>query len=359
VEEYNECRRAVIKIDCKVREEKMKKILIIVLLFVVGSVFANEFKLIEFRKLPADFHAERNSVEDMDRDYCTALKVESDVPVDLNLKQKVYKKEKLEATVNYFFVTHKEKQITFTAPKFTPLTVDVPADGLKKGVVYYVKLEIIPDVTVTLNVTPEPDRIILNDKIRQKNRFKTAPGTYQLQIEKEGYKPINEQITINEQNSFFNYTLGKDGEVQVLEAAVKKPMEKLPAQSGKLVLERFEIVYEITSCEMYEDQIVLNMMIENIGDDCEVTLLGWGRSRSRIIDDAGNEFFPQKINFANKSNSGDVKITLVNDIPTKASMIFKKINKRAASISKFDLGVWTEQSDDFRMTFRDIPIEKK
>jgi PEGA domain len=333
----------------------MKKILIIVLLFVVGSVFANEFKLIEFRKLPADFHAERNSVEDMDRDYCTALKIESDVPVDLSLKQKVYKKEKLEATVNYFFVTHKEKQITFTAPKFTPLTVDVPEDGLKKGVVYYVKLEIIPDVTVTLNVTPEPDRIILSDKVMQRNRFKTAPGTYQLQIEKEGFEAINEQITIDEQNSFFSYTLGKDGEVQVMEAAV----EKTPVEPGKLSLERFEIVYEITSCEMYEDQIVINMMINNTGDDREVSLLGWGKNRSRMIDDAGNEFFPNKNNFANKSTNGDVKITLVNDIPTKASMIYKKINKKATSISKFDLGVWTEKSGDFRMTFRDIPIEKK
>ena len=70
----------------------MKKLFILTLLFVTFGLFANEFKLIEFRKLPADFHAERNSVSDIDMEYCTALRVECDVPLELNLKQKVYKK---------------------------------------------------------------------------------------------------------------------------------------------------------------------------------------------------------------------------------------------------------------------------
>jgi len=152
----------------------MKKVFIICLLLISIGLFANEFKLIEFRKLAADFHAEMNSVEDMDREYCSALKVELDTPVELDLKQKVYKKEKIDANSFYIFVTHKEKQITFTAPQYQPLTVNVPDEGLKKGVVYYVKLETIPDVTVTLNVSPDPDRIILNNKVMQKNRFKTT-----------------------------------------------------------------------------------------------------------------------------------------------------------------------------------------
>jgi len=339
----------------------MRKLFVLLILLLVLGLSANEFKLIKFRKLPADFHAERNSVEDMDREYCTALKVECDKAIDLDLKQKVYKKEKIDSNVYYFFVTHKEKQITFKAPKFNPLTVDVPTEGLKKGVVYYVNLEIIPDVTVTLNVTPDPDRIILNSKIIEKNRFKTSPGSYKLQIEKAGYEPIAEQITIDEQNAYFNYTLGKKNEVQVVEKIVEKPVPVVdtPSEPSQFELERFEITFKITSCEMYEDQIVLNMLIENIGDDREVTMLNWGRERTRIFDDAGNEFFPMKINFANKSSNGDIKLTLVNGIPTKASMIFKKINRKAVSISKFDLGIWTEQSDRFRVTYRNIPIEKK
>jgi len=333
----------------------MKKILVVLLILLAFSLFANEFKLIEFRKLPADFHAERNSVQDMDREYCTALKVELNIPIDLILKQKVYKKEKIDANSFYFFVTHKEKQITFTAPKFDPITVDVPKDGLKKGVVFYVNLEVIPDVTVTLNVSPDPDRIILNDKIKQKNRFKIAPGIYSLQIEKEGYEAIDEQITIDEQNSFFSYTLGKkDGIEKSTEPVIEKKSEP-----GQFSLERFDVIYEITSCEMYEDQIVLEMKITNNGDDRDVEIKNWGRQRTRIFDDAGNEFFPNKLNFANKSTNGDVKIMLVNGVPTNASLIFKEIKKKAVKLAKFDLGIWTQESDAFRMTFRDIPIEKK
>ena len=342
----------------------MKKLLTLTLLLLAFGLFANEFRLIEFRKLPADFHAERNSVNDMDREYCTALKVESDIPTELNLKQKVYKKENIEPGVYYFFVTHKEKQITFTAPNFDPLTVDVPKGGLKKGVVYYVRLESIPDVTVTMNVSPQPDRIILNDKVKQKNRFKTAPGKYRLQIEKAGYETIDEQISIDEQNSFFSYTLGKKGEVKIVEVekVVEVPVTKTPQEPSEFSLERFDVIYKITSCEMYEDQIVINMNIRNIGDDRDLKLLlhpGHGDYKSRIIDDAGNEFLPKKLNFANKSSGGDVQINLVSDITTKASLIFKKVNKKATSISKFDLGVWSQQSDKFRMTFRNIPITKK
>lgn len=329
----------------------MKKgILIITLLIVCTSIFANEFKLIEFRKLAADFHAERNSVEDMDREYCTALRVESEIPSSLGLKQKVYKKENVESGVYYFFITHKEKQITFTAPNFQSLTVDVPKKGLEKGVVYYVKLESILDVNVTLNVTPKPDRIILNDKIIKSSKFKQPSGKYHIQIEKDGYETIDEQIIINNENSYFNYTLGKKSNVK----------KEASADPTGLILERFGVIYEVTSCEMFEDQVVVNLNITNTSDDRDLKLIVWNRElRCRIIDDLGNEYIPNKINFANKSENGDVSVNLVSGISTKASLIFKKVNKRAELISKFDLGVWSEQSDTFRVTFRDIPIVKK
>ena len=329
----------------------MKKgLILITLLMVCTSIFANEFKLIEFRKLAADFHAERNSVEDMDREYCTALRVESEIPSSLGLKQKIYKKENVESGVYYFFITHKEKQVTFTSPNFQPLTVDVPKNGLKKGVVYYVKLESILDVNVTLNVTPKPDRIILNDKIIKSSKFKQPSGKYHIQIEKKGYETIDEQITINNENSYFNYILGK-------KSAVNK---EVSADPTGLILERFGVVYEITSCEMYEDQVVLNLNITNKKDDQNLKLLVWDRNlRCRIIDDLGNEYIPQKLNFANKSKNGDIGVNLVSGISTKASLIFKNVNKGIGSISKFDLGVWTKESDSFRVTFRDIPITKK
>lgn len=146
----------------------MKRLLLITLLFVAVGLFAKELRLIEFRRLPSDFHAERNSVMDIDKEYCTTLRVECDIPLDVNLKQKVYKKENIDSNSNYFFVSHKEKQITFTAPDHKQLTVDVPDNGLKRGVVFYVRLESMeivesePEEKITPPVTKilEPEVLI-------------------------------------------------------------------------------------------------------------------------------------------------------------------------------------------------------
>ena len=151
-------------------EDVMKRLLLITMLFVTFELFADGFKLIEFRKLPADFHAERNSVMDIDMEYCTALRVECDIPLELNLKQKIYKKENIDSNSSYFFVSHKEKLITFTATNHKSLTVDVPNDGLRKGVVFYVRLESIkivesePEEIITPPVTEVIEPEIINER---------------------------------------------------------------------------------------------------------------------------------------------------------------------------------------------------
>lgn len=342
----------------------MKKTLLFIIIFAAVNLLANQFNLLEFRTLPADFHAERNSVMDMDMEYCSALKVESDIRSELNLRQKVYKKENLEPGLYYFFVSHKEKQITFSAPNFQDLTVDVPAEGLKRGITYYIRLETIPDITVTLNVSPKPDRIILNNKIMQKNRFNVAPGIYRLQIEKEGYETIDEEITINADNSNFNYSLAAiSREIIVekqVEAAREKPPVDLPDGSVEFSRQRFDVLYEVLSCDLYDDQLIINMMITNNAYDNEVKILVWNRKHySRFIDDVGNEFTPEIINFANKTYHGDLAVTLVQGIPTKASLTFKNVNRNMTSAALFDLGIWTKQNDNFRVTFRNLPISKK
>lgn len=344
----------------------MRKIFILLLLLTVfSSLLAKQFKLNEFRPLPADFHAERNSVMDMDMEYCAAIKVECDVPTELNFKQKVYKRENIASGVYYFFVSQREKQITFEAPDYEPLTVDVPEGGLKKGVTYYAYLESVDDVIITFNIYPAPDRVTINEKMISKSKVMIAPGNYRLRIEKAGFETIVDEIAVGKNNTYFNYTLAKIGQekVVVVEEEPENEPEDEPVmetvEPSEFKLERFDVVYEITSCEMYEDQIVIELMIENVGDDREVTIIGRHGFRTRMFDDSGNEFFPAKFNFANKTDSSNLGIMLVNSVPTKASLIFREINKNAEKIAKLDLGIWMKEADSFRMTFRDIPIEKK
>ena len=273
----------------------MKKIMVISLLFITLAAFANEFNLLKFRALAADFQAERNSVQDMDGNYCSAIKIESDFTDQISLKQKVYQKEVGEDGVIYFYISHLEEQITFTAPNHKPLTIDVPKNGLKKGKVYYARLESVPD-------TPEE---------------------------------IVEKV------------------------AVTAPTAEIPTNDD-FIEERMGITFQVTNVEMFDKQVIIHLLITNNNDDMDLLIHGWaGKKYTRFIDDAGNEFKPSKIIFANNSGNRDIKTNLIQGIATKATITFKEINSKANKIAKFDLGIWSKQADSFRISYRDIPIEKK
>lgn len=339
----------------------MRKFFIFLVLVFVSHIAATQFVLIEFRPLPADFHAERNTVFDMDMEYCAAIKVECDVPSNLNLKQKVYKRENIESGVYYFFVSNKEKNITFTAPGYESLTVNVPEDGLQRAVTYYIKLDSETDVVATFNISPQPDRVIINDKIISKSKVQIAPGQYRLQIEKDGFEPVDEQIEISTENKIFNYKLSRLAQDKIVEKIVEVPVEiqPRPNEPTLMSISRFDLIFDVLSCELYDDQLIINLTITNNAFDRDVKILGWGNNFCRIIDDSGNEYKPSQFNFSNKSYHADIKATLVQGIPTSASLVFKEVNRNMSSLALFDLGIWTEENNDFRINFRNVPLQKK
>lgn len=337
----------------------MKGYYVFVVLLIFASLNSLEFNLVEFRELPSDFHAQMESELDLDMEYCTVLRIESEIPSELNLKQKIYKKEIIQPGEYYFYITHKEKSITFEAPEYLPLMVDVPKEGLKKGIVYYVKLETIKDINVTLNIKPEADRVILDNKIIDKNNFSIAPGEYRLQIEKEGYQKIDEFIEISSKNTIFNYTLSKSHykETSVIKTATKPDIQS--ETQSNFIFERYGVVFELVSCEMFDDTIIIKLLINSKNDDRSVKIIhGYSKFFSRLFDDLGNEYKPSTLKFANKSKNRSVTHNLVANITSPASLIFKNVNKNATLVPLFDLGIWMEESGNFRVSFRNIPIKK-
>ena len=352
----------------------MKKICLFLILVFFISLNALEFNLKEFRELPSDFQAQMEPVSDLDMVYCTVLRVETEVPEKLSLKQKIYKKEIIKPGEYYFYITHKEKNITFEAPDYLSLTVDVPTEGLKKGLVYYVRLETIPDVEVAMNIEPAADRVILDNTVLDKSNFRYSPGKYRLQIEKEGYQKVDEIIEISSKNTIFNYSLSKVIIKEKPEVVTKPEIEKEPEtpkepetepitepeKPQKFVVELYDFIVEVVSCEMVDRTLIIEFVITNKIDDRELDIRRKRYSpHSRIFDEAGNEYKPQTVKFANKTNDGHITHNLVSEIPTAASLIFQKVNKDIKLISLFELGLWAKDNRNFKVTFRNIPITKK
>jgi hypothetical protein len=171
------------------------------------SLLAMRFELEEFRKLSADFKAEMEPITDMDMNYCSVLKVEVDRQIDLSLKQKIYKKENIDEDEFYFYVSSREDHITFQAPHFVPLTVDVPKGGLKIGTTYYVHLATLEDVDVTINVEPEDAQIMVNGLIWERPKGKLIPGEYVIFLLAEDYEEILDTVLVSPTNTIFNYVM--------------------------------------------------------------------------------------------------------------------------------------------------------
>ncbi len=195
----------------------LKFFLFAALLGLISLLQASEFKLIEFRALKSDFKAEAAPVMDLDGNYCTVLRVDGNLPDGLSLEEKVYKKEKTSSGEMYFYISSREKEVTFTAPGFTPLTAPAPDGNFVLGQVYYVRLKTIisqPAEPVALPVLissqPEGAKIILNRQPAGYTNasFKLSPGNYEILLGKPGYEILAGTFEVKgNQNNVFNFTL--------------------------------------------------------------------------------------------------------------------------------------------------------
>ena len=245
--------------------ERKKKILFfskrVILTFIFSMMLlllsAKQFSLISFQPVPADFQAQRNSITDMNMEYCAALKVEAENYSEINLKQKVYKRVPNADNSEYLYFSASETQLAITAPGHEPLIIPAPENGFKKGMVYYAKLE-------TIDALAQPAETI-NDSIP------TAPVT-------ENVDPT--QWPVKE--------------------------------------ERIGIDFNITYVEMFDNQLIIYLELLNNKEDREIQILGWyGNKYTSFYDDAGNEYKPSQTTLANQSAERDVKSTLITGIPNK------------------------------------------
>ncbi len=334
----------------------MRKLRIFLLITVVFSLlfstqlFGLQFELDEFRRLPADFKAEMEPITDMDMNYCSVLKVELDKPVDLSIKEKVYKKERINENEFYFYVSSREDEITFTAPHYVPFSMNVE-DKLKIGTTYYVKLNTIKDVDVTINVVPKDATIMVNGLRWGKPEGRLMPGEYVIFLMKDGYKEVMDTVSVIEDNTVFNYTMVSKG---------KEPMpvakkEEVPVQDDQnpFRVQFNDYVIQVVSADYAQNTLVIGLEITNLINERELTIRAdW----TRVYDTAGNEYQPRTIEFANKTKNWNLTHNLIKDVTTKASLIFKEVEGPLEGISLLKIWFNDKVNSNFDISFKDIGV---
>lgn len=346
----------------------MKQKLVLIFFIVCSTLFALKFEVVSFNEVPGDFKAQMEPISDNNQSYCSVIKIESEIANKLSFKQKIFGESSVNSNEKYFYISSTETQITLQANNFEPLTIDAPASGFNSGSVYYLKLNVIKEVLLNLTVTPQPDRIILNDKIVKLGNIKVLPGNYKLQIEKDGYDNITQNILIDNQNAVYNFALSKSQtETVKVEKAMKveetavDTIQPAVTDTGETILKlnRFGIIFEVISVEMFEKTLTINMEITSTKDDRNLSLIHYyTKFHTRIFDNFGNEYQPNRLSIANNSKTSTVTNYIVQNIKTPATLIFNNINSDATKLPLFDLGVTTDNYDSFRVKYRNLEIKK-
>lgn len=335
----------------------MKKLMLFLLLIGFSLVSANQFKLVEFRELASDFKAQREPVSDMDMNYCAVVKLETDSAVVPELKQKVYRKEKLTSGEIYYYVSSTEDHLTFTAPNYEELDIEVE---MESGMVYYTKLETIPEVELNLVVEPKPDRIIIADKVYEPGIIKILPGTYPLVLEKEGFKPIQDTLEISLQGANYNYEMvemAAEPETPAPPPAVETVEVEEETQTEMPEITMYDFSFRVDKVEKLNNTLRIVMTIRNLAEDRELDIHRQHyRPHTKIYDQNGNEYGVDTIKFANKRKNSHITHKLVKNVPTQLELIFRNITGDISKISLFQLGTWTKHDSDFKVEYRDLPV---
>ncbi|HBY17899.1 MAG TPA: hypothetical protein DEH00_01850, partial [Candidatus Marinimicrobia bacterium] len=179
---------------------------VVLLLMCTALLWGRSFAVLEFRELQSDFKAQTDPELDMDMNYCSVLRVESTRAVEISLKEKTYRTEKIGPGKFYFYFSAREKSLTLQSRNYEPLTIEAPDRGFKPGIVYFLRVDTHDDVDVSIRVNPPNANIRIDRDLWAQNTGKLTPGSHSLEITLEGYDPIHETLQIENRAAVFNYT---------------------------------------------------------------------------------------------------------------------------------------------------------
>jgi formylglycine-generating enzyme required for sulfatase activity len=187
--------------------------LTILLALIYAQTFPNEFELRSFQRNPNDLTARVNERKDINDQSCAVIKVYTDVPgLRFNANLGIEGNVAYSDGVYTIYVSPGERRLQIYAEGFLPFVFNIPEriESLMVYDLYLVSLKEpqVQTLPVAIRFTPDDAELYINDEPREKSlTYSLALGQHSLRIVKEGFQPIEETITVNEQNIFFEYTL--------------------------------------------------------------------------------------------------------------------------------------------------------
>jgi hypothetical protein len=144
--------------------------ILMIIACLVSHAMSTEFQVLDFEEDPMDMRGTVRPYKDMNADPCAVLRVESDVPGDLNLTDvQVYHRDKESAGVYYFYISFRERHVTFASEGYLPLTYKIPQQ-MGKGKVYKVRIQsdrfgFVDEnrPTIRLNYMPAGGEVVIGD----------------------------------------------------------------------------------------------------------------------------------------------------------------------------------------------------
>jgi len=114
-------------------------------------------------------------------------------------------------------------------------------------------------------------------------------------------------------------------------------------------------LFELRSCRVSGDKADCDFLITSKDGDKELSLYfnTFGRSRSRLIDEAGNESMSDGGSLGARTDRGFVTSVLVEGVPTKARLIFPGIVQTSSLATVLELSC-----GGFKVQFRNVPLKR-
>jgi len=195
------------------------------------------------REEPLNLKATTKPFKDMNADNCALLRVESDVAGELFITDvTVYQRDKVSAGVFEFYLSYRERNVTFTSPGYMPFRYKLPM-ALEKGKAYSVGLKSVSSGGgegkggVKIETTPAGASIAFNGiplpSTTPLSLDNQPVGSHLVKITKSGYRETETTVEIEKDKTIARqFTLNK------LTAALK--VNSNP-EGAKVVLDGDEI----------------------------------------------------------------------------------------------------------------------
>ena len=189
-----------------------KYITIILVVGILASLSAQDFKVKSFAAVPNDISAIKDAKTDLNGQKCAIIKVLTNVDgalytagYDIEFQEK-----KTEGEI-WLWVSPGEKRLKVVKTGYMPLNYDIP-ERIEASKVYRIEIEgtvFSNTIPVTIITRPTDAVVTVDGKVPEGTppTYLLSAGKNELTISKPGYENLVQKIKVSEKEAYFNFAL--------------------------------------------------------------------------------------------------------------------------------------------------------